>query len=243
MRPPLGSPGAVSANGAAGGEPAKPVASILTPCRRPPSPASRARANLRPPWQPGQSGNGHGVGHTVLTLAAEIRRRTGRGPRDSSRSSRRSWPATPFPYRGAVPPVPTLDQRLKATEVLLNRGWGHVREVIEFDGEGSSAADRLVLPPSTVRRLRESARSNDSREAIAIAPASRCFPHQKDQGHRDHPGPDRRLHPDAPEGERSECVREPGTQSPQAGDAPAEDAKNSLFTANSAGAPAVRRAT
>jgi hypothetical protein len=112
--------------------------------------------HLRPPWQPGQSGNPLGVNRGVFALAAEIRRATGQGRRLVALYLAVAEGRL-IPVPGGRAQRPTLEQRLAAAAWLADRGWGRAKEIIELQDESSSQAQRLAL----LRRL-----SDDERETL-----------------------------------------------------------------------------
>jgi hypothetical protein len=104
--------------------------------------------HLRPPWQPGQSGNPLGVNRGVFALAAEIRRATGQGRRLVALYLAVAEGRL-IPVPGGRAQLPTLEQRLAAAAWLADRGWGRAKEILELQDDSSSQAQRLAL----LRRL------------------------------------------------------------------------------------------
>ncbi len=113
--------------------------------------------HLRPPWQPGQSGNPLGVNRGVFALAAEIRRATGQG-RKLVALYMAVAEGRLIPRPGGRAQRPTLEHQLQAAAWLADRGWGKAKELIELSGDSTTTAEqRLAL----LRRL-----SDEDRETL-----------------------------------------------------------------------------
>jgi hypothetical protein len=104
-------------------------------------------------WKPGVSGNPLGIGLNKIQLAVQIRRisHDGREMIDLLFSVMRGEPL-PLPGktgRNSVgkPPRPSLELRVKAAEMLLDRAFGRSKEIIELTesvhrrSSGSSASN------------------------------------------------------------------------------------------------------
>ncbi len=95
--------------------------------------------SLLRPWQPGQSGNPLGQATSRVTLARYIRQlsQDGQVYVDFLMTVMRGE-ALPLPaphghgHAQGRPPRPTIDQRLRAAELLMDRGWGKAKEILEF---------------------------------------------------------------------------------------------------------------
>ena len=103
-------------------------------------------------WPPGVSGNPLGQGSGRVTLARYIRQRSQDGQVyiDFLTAVMNGEPL-PFPGRNGrqaagPPPRPNIDQRLRACELLLARGWGLPKEILELHQDDHAArAQRLTL--------------------------------------------------------------------------------------------------
>jgi hypothetical protein len=94
------------------------------------------------PWQPGQSGNPAGRPPSFLDLAVQVRHLTHNGTElvhlllAIARGD-----AIPLPGRNGNralhPQRPNLNQRMQAAQLLLDRGWGRAKEVIELLGDAT----------------------------------------------------------------------------------------------------------
>jgi hypothetical protein len=71
------------------------------------------------------------------------------------------------------PPRPTIDQRLRALEMLLDRGWGKSKEIIELVDEGAARQERLTLIASMSDADRETLKTIFSRTIEARVRAER----------------------------------------------------------------------
>jgi hypothetical protein len=113
-------------------------------------------------WQPGVSGNPLGQGRGRVTLARYIRQRSQDGQvYIDFLTAVMNGEALPFPGRNGrqaagPPPRPNIDQRLRALEMLLDRGWGKSKEVLELHQDDHAArAQRLTLIASMSQEDRD----------------------------------------------------------------------------------------
>jgi hypothetical protein len=90
------------------------------------------------PWRPGQSGNPLGQATSRVTLARYIRQLShdGKAYVDFLTTVMRGDPL-PLPgpngrHAKGRPPRPSVDQRLRAVELLMDRGWGKAKEILEL---------------------------------------------------------------------------------------------------------------
>ena len=110
---------------------------------------------LRPPWQPGESGNLRGPTGGLFQMAAEIRRRTGNGSDVGDVSHGRGGGEADSAGGGRVQ-HPRLEHRLDAAQWLADRGWGKAKEIIELKDESVTTPEqRLAL----LRRLTDEERA------------------------------------------------------------------------------------
>jgi hypothetical protein len=105
--------------------------------------------NLAPLWVKGQSGNPLGHATSRLTLARYIRQRSGDGEAfveflfSVMRGEPIPLPATNGHRRAGR--RPSIDQQLRAVELLLDRGWGRSKEILEVHDPDAARAQRLTL--------------------------------------------------------------------------------------------------
>lgn len=116
---------------------------------------------LLPAWRPGASGNPLGGQARWFRLATFVRKSTRDGQEiarfllEVMRGEKLSIPGR----NGGRPSRPNVDQRIRAAELLLDRGWGRAREIIQLEGDAaSSPAERMAA----LRRL-----SDEDRAALA----------------------------------------------------------------------------
>jgi DNA-binding MarR family transcriptional regulator len=94
------------------------------------------------PWKPGESGNPAGRVPSFLDLAVQVRQITGNGRElvdlllaivrgEAIDLPSRNGDRAPHPQR------PNLNQRMQAAQLLLDRGWGRAKEVIELLGDAT----------------------------------------------------------------------------------------------------------
>ncbi len=105
-------------------------------------------ANLRP-WPPGVSGNPRGAGVHTLKLAAQVRQISdgGREMIELLFSVMRGEPLpmagrTPKGRRHGPPLYPSPELRVRCAEILLDRGWGRAKEILEVLEAGAEAESR-----------------------------------------------------------------------------------------------------
>jgi hypothetical protein len=134
-------------------------------------------------WKPGQSGNPHGLGSAVKTLAAQIRRESGNGAEimEFFFAVMRGEPVR-FGKRGPMR-TPKFEHRLAAAVWLADRGWGKARELIELSRDASTHPERLELlrrlsdeDRATIRAVLERALSHIDGQAPDGARATRDAP-------------------------------------------------------------------
>jgi hypothetical protein len=120
----------------------EPEPDASSPLRRP--------SHLAPLWKPGQSGNPLGQATSRLTLAKYIRQRSQDGQVYIDFLTA-VMNGEPLPLPGmngrnapGPPPRPNIDQRLRAAELLLDRGWGRAKEILELVEE-RPGIDRRAL--------------------------------------------------------------------------------------------------
>ncbi len=105
-------------------------------------------ANLRP-WPPGVSGNPRGAGVHTLKLAAQIRQISD-GGREMIELLFRVMRGEPLPMAGRTPKgrrhgpplYPSPELRVRCAEILLDRGWGRAKEILEVLEAGAEAEAR-----------------------------------------------------------------------------------------------------
>ena len=111
--------------------------------------------HLRPPWQPGQSGNPLGVNPGVFTMAAEIRRQTGQG-QTLVEFYAAMFEGRPIPVPGGRAQRPTLEHRHMAAHGWRIAAGASAKEIIELTGDAPTTAEqRLAL----LRRLSDDERA------------------------------------------------------------------------------------
>ena len=114
---------------------------------------SRSHFATISPWQPGQSGNPRGAGVHTLKLAAQIRQISdgGREMIELLFSVMRGEPLpmagrTPKGRRHGPPLYPSPELRVRCAEILLDRGWGRAKEILEvLEAEAESRQQRRML--------------------------------------------------------------------------------------------------
>jgi hypothetical protein len=103
------------------------------------------------PWQSGQSGNPYGQRTHRVTLAKHVRELSSDGHElvsflfSVARGEPMHLPGQNGKHANGRPPRPSLDQRLRAVELLLDRGWGRPKETIELLEDSSAPAERRAL--------------------------------------------------------------------------------------------------
>jgi hypothetical protein len=109
--------------------------------------SERGSPNNLTRWQPGTSGNPRGGAVNLVNLAVRVRRMSRDGAEMVSFlfSVMRGEPLSIPGRNGGRPQRANVDQRLRAAELLLDRGYGRSREIIELAGETSTAETRKAL--------------------------------------------------------------------------------------------------
>lgn len=93
-----------------------------------------SREHLRPPWQPGQSGNPRGRPNTSGLIRA-IRKRYG------ANAEKLLEALAEIAFGRKVPPA----SRVAALRELLNRGWGTPVESVQIDLQADGAMQTVVI--------------------------------------------------------------------------------------------------
>jgi hypothetical protein len=110
----------------------------------------RHTGNLARPWRPGQSGNPNGLAGRY-TIARYVRTLSHDGKAyidfltDVMNGKPLPFPGTNGHNARGTPPRPSIDQRLRAVELLMDRGWGKAREILEVVEERPGIDHRALV--------------------------------------------------------------------------------------------------
>ena len=97
-------------------------------------PSAASLANLKPPWQPGEGGNGklNNRGYnTVLKAARTLSTEAVQVLAECIRDPNAPWPS-----------------RITAATTILDRAWGKPREHVQIDGDGIASLRIVFVDPN-----------------------------------------------------------------------------------------------
>jgi hypothetical protein len=103
-------------------------------------------------WKPGVSGNPLGNATHRVTLARQVRHLSQDGHELVAflfavlRGEAMHLPGENGRHAEGRPPRPSLDQRLRAAELLMDRGWGRAKELLELhQDDAATRQERVTL--------------------------------------------------------------------------------------------------